>query len=80
MGPWIRYSLVRLGIFGAVFALLYAVGLNWWVSAIFATVVSFTSSYIFLSRAKSDLSHDLQRRLRQEPSGGEADAAAEDLD
>ena len=76
MSPWIRYSLVRLGVFGGVFALLYGLDISWWVALIFATVLSFTVAYIFMGNTRRALSQQLSQRLsKQEP---DADADIED--
>ena len=76
VSPWIRYSLVRLGVFGGVFALLYSVGVAWWVSLIFATVLSFTVGYIFLGETRRALSRQLGERFTTRDS--DPDAEAED--
>ena len=76
MSPWIRYSLVRLGVFGGVFALLYSLDIRWWVALIFATLLSFTVAYIFMGNARRALSQQLSQRLsKKEP---DADADIED--
>ena len=76
MSPWIRYSLVRLGVFGGVFALLYSLDIRWWVALIFATVLSFTVAYIFMGNIRQALSQQLSQRLsKKEP---DADADIED--
>ena len=80
MSAWLTYSLARLGIFIAVFALLYVVGITWWVSAIFAAVVSFTAAYIFLAGTRQQMAQIVQQRLesrRKKPSI-DLDALAED--
>lgn len=79
VNAWIRYSLARLGIFGAVFALLYLVGITWWVSLIFATVISFTAGYIFFHRLRQELAMELQQR-REERRRQQVDEDAETED
>lgn len=76
MSPWIQYSLVRVGLFGASFGLLLATGLDWWWAALIATVISMTVSYIFFSSLRDAVALDLQAR-RTEPAV-DPDAAAED--
>jgi hypothetical protein len=76
VSPWIRYSLVRLGVFGGVFALLYSVGVAWWVGLIFATILSFTVGYIFLGDTRRALSRQLGERFTTRDS--DPDAEAED--
>ena len=48
MTPWLVYSLVRLGLFAAVFALLYGV-LNFepWLAAVIAAIVGLCLAYLF---------------------------------
>ena len=48
MKPWLVYSLVRLGLFAAVFALLYGV-LNFepWLAAVIAAIVGLCLAYLF---------------------------------
>ena len=80
MSSWIAYSLVRLGIFGAVFLLLYLVGIAWWVSLIFATVVSLAASYIFLRNWREQMAHSLSTRAHSRHKAPHPDEAAEDED
>ena len=48
MKPWLLYSLVRLGLFAAVFALLYGL-MNFepWLAAIIAAIVGLCLAYLF---------------------------------
>jgi hypothetical protein len=76
VSPWIRYSLVRLGVFGGVFALLYSLAIRWWVALIFATLLSFTVAYIFMGNTRRALSQQLSQRIsKKEP---DVDADVED--
>ena len=79
MSPWIRYSLVRLGIFGAVFVLLYLLGFQWWVALIFATVISFTAGYVFFASTRDEIATRLRERAEQKKARQrDLDAEAED--
>ena len=80
MSAWLTYSLARLGIFAVVFALLYFVGITWWVSAIFAAVVSFTAAYIFLASTRQQMADSVRERFerRQKAPAVDEDALAED--
>lgn len=74
--PWILYSLLRLGLFGAVLGVLLAVGLDWWWAAIVATVIAMTVSYIFFASLRDAVALELhERRSRPEI---DPDAIAED--
>jgi hypothetical protein len=76
VSPWIQYTLLRLGIFGAALGLLLAIGLDWWWAAIVATIISMTVSYIFFGALRDAVAVDLAAR-RQRPAV-DADAEAED--
>ena len=80
MSAWLTYSLARLGIFAVVFALLYFVGITWWVSAIFALVVSTAAAYIFLAGTRQKMADSVRERLeqRQKKQMIDDDARAED--
>jgi uncharacterized membrane protein len=42
------FSAVRVLVFAIPFAILFALGLEWWIAALIAAVVGFCVSYIFL--------------------------------
>jgi hypothetical protein len=77
MTHWIRYSLIRIGLFGLVFAVLFTLGLEWWISALLATVIAFTVSYIFFAQQRDKLARDLAERAAQKKNL-DPDAAVED--
>lgn len=89
MSPWIQYSLLRLGLFGAVFAALYlllpaplaSIGVTGFavvvIAALVAAVIALTVSYIFFARLRDAVALDLAER-RRAPST-DLDAAAEDV-
>ena len=64
VSPWFRYSLIRLGLFAGTFSLLLVLGIVWWASALFATAISFTVSYIFFAKLRSAVAEDLATRVR----------------
>ncbi len=93
MNPWIQYSLVRLGIFGAAFAVLYlvlpapleSIGIEGFaviaIAAVIAAVVALTVSYIFFGRLRDAVAVDLAERRGKpvaDPDADAEDAAAED--
>lgn len=78
MSPWILYSLVRLGLFAATFAILLVLEFDWWWAAIVASIIALTISYIFFGRLRDAVAADLHAR-RTQPAG-DPDAAAEDAD
>ncbi len=76
MSPWIQYTLLRLGIFGAGLGVLLAIGLDWWWAAIIASVIAMTVSYIFFSSLRDAVALDLAARRERPPV--DEDAVAED--
>ena len=79
MSPWIRYSLIRLGLFGATFSLLMVLGIIWWASALFATAISFTVSYIFFHTLRTQVAADFAERVSKSKDNDQ-DSAIEDGD
>ncbi|EAR24665.1 hypothetical protein A20C1_11321 [marine actinobacterium PHSC20C1] len=80
MKPWILYSLLRLGIFAAVFALLMVTQLDWLLSAVIAAVVGFAISYIFFGKLRDAVALDIATRRAgpsHDPDRDAEDAAAE---
>jgi len=77
VSPWFRYSLIRLGLFAGTFGLLLVLGIVWWASALFATVISFTVSYIFFAKLRSEVAEDLATRV-QNSKKIDDDSAIED--
>ena len=77
MSPWIRYSLIRLGLFGATFSLLMVLNIVWWASALFATAISFTVSYIFFYTLRTQVAADFAERVNKSKNS-DADSAIED--
>ena len=75
--PWVLYSLIRLGIFVAVFGLLLLTPTPTWLSAIIAAVIGLCVSYIFFGKLRDAVALDLARR-RARPAA-DADSTAEDL-
>ena len=93
MNPWIRYSLVRLGIFLAAFAVLSlvlpapleSVGVVGFatvvIAAVTAAVIALTVSYIFFAKLRDAVAIDLAERRRKpvaDPDAAAEDAAADD--
>lgn len=74
--PWVLYSLIRLGIFVAVFGLLLLTPTPTWLSAIIAAVIGLCVSYIFFGKLRDAVALDLAAR-RARPAA-DADSTAED--
>ena len=76
--PWVLYSLVRVGVFLLVFALLMATQqLPWWLAAIIAAVIGLCVAYIFFGKLRDAVARDLAER-RSAPPVKDADQLAED--
>ena len=84
MTHWIRYSIIRIGLFALAFAGLFALGLEWWLAALLATVIAFTVSYIFFVQQRDQLARDLAERAaskkNQDPDADAEDQSASDGD
>jgi len=75
--PWVKYSLVRIGVFALAFGVMLAVGVIWWLAAILAAVISLCVAYIFFRGMRDAITANLSQR-RARPAAADADAAAED--
>lgn len=81
MNPWVVYSLVRLGLFGAAFGVLQLLELYWLWAAILATVVSMAISYIAFAGLRDRVAQDLAARRARgpvDPDAADEDALADD--
>ena len=75
MKPWVLYTLIRVGVFAAVFALLYALaGLEWWIAALIAAAIGLCVAYLFF-RPQRD---ELVRSIGAPPVRANTDESAED--
>ena len=59
MPAWIPFTLVRVGLFAAVFVVLMLVGLEGWLAAIVAAILAFMVSFIFFRRMRSRVATQL---------------------
>jgi hypothetical protein len=75
--PWVTYSLLRLGLFAAIFALLMLLNVEWWLSAILAAVIGLCVSYIFFGRLRDAVALDIAKR--REAPASDVDATVEDV-
>jgi len=79
---WVIYSLVRVGLFAATFALLYWLLPPdlWWLAAVCAALIALSLSYIFLAKLRDRVTADLAARAehRRASRPADPDAAAED--
>ena len=76
------YSLLRVGIFAAAFAVLLLIGAAPWLAAIIAAIIGFCVSYLFLREARDKVAEDVYTRRHaadeQAPTTPGSDEEAED--
>jgi hypothetical protein len=65
---WILYSIVRLALFGGVFAILMLLRVDLWIAGMAAAIIALCISYIFLK----------QPQAKPRPAKLDTDAVAED--
>lgn len=67
---WIGFSLIRVGMFAAVLAILVLLlpAIPFWISAIVAAIVAFCLSFIFLTRPRTELAVQIDRMRRGDAS------------
>ncbi|MEV7572944.1 DUF4229 domain-containing protein [Pseudarthrobacter sp. NPDC089323] len=58
-----RYSLIRLALFAPLLALLVILQLGWLPGVLFAALISFAISYLFLTKQRDAASAALQARF-----------------
>ncbi len=72
--PWLFYSVIRLGMFAVVLAvLLFLLPAEFpsWISAVVAAIIAFTLSYIFLRGPREAVSTSMyEARRKGEPTVG----------
>jgi ABC-type bacteriocin/lantibiotic exporter with double-glycine peptidase domain len=76
--PWIKYLLLRLGIFVVVLAVLLVFQVNPFLSAVCAAVASFVISYIFFRKMRDAVAAELAARNANPQPLRNADTEAED--
>lgn len=76
---WVVYSVLRVLAFAVPFAVLYLIGLDWWIAALGAAVIGFCLSYILLRPQRDRVARQLaEARSRSDARG--RDEVAEDVD
>lgn len=71
--PWIRYSLLRLGLFFGLFLFLRLLSFDWLFAALIAALVSFALSLLILDRERDRLSEVIHNRFSRSKSGSYRD-------
>ena len=77
---WFLYSLLRVGIFAAILALLLALKVEPWLAAVVAAVVGLCVSYIFFRPQRDALALSVERFRQSEKRDADSDAENAALD
>ncbi|NRD25248.1 DUF4229 domain-containing protein [Frigoribacterium sp. VKM Ac-2836] len=77
MKPWLKYSIVRLGLFAVVLGVLLVLRLDPLWATVIAAVVGFCVSYLFFAPLRHRVALDLADR-RSRPATPDDDSLAED--
>lgn len=78
---WLRYTLLRLGIFAVVLTILLLVlPVEPWISTIIAAIIAFCLSFLLLARPRAELALQLDevRHGRRREEAGPSDDEVED--
>lgn len=66
---WIKYTVIRLGLFLLLTIVIALIGASWLVAAVLAAMISFAVSVIFLSGMRDELSKQIyQKRTKNNDS------------
>ncbi len=63
MGVLWLYTLLRFAMFGVIFGLLLLFGLNGFIAAVVAVVLSIPLSYVLLSKPRAALAQNIEQRV-----------------
>jgi hypothetical protein len=75
---WIKYLLVRVGIFAVVLAVLLVFQVNPYLSAVVAAVAGFVLAYVFFRGLRNQVATELAERNSRPAVVKNADTEAED--
>jgi hypothetical protein len=78
MPSWLVYTGLRLAIFGGTFALLYLLGIEWWIAAVAAAIIGLCVSYLALGGLRARVAESLaaaRAKPRSSPDDDAEDAA-----
>jgi hypothetical protein len=71
---WLNYILIRVGLFVGVLVILVAIGLDKFVSALFAAMISLAISLIFFNKQRERVSEAVYKRINRNETVGSDDA------
>jgi uncharacterized membrane protein YqgA involved in biofilm formation len=76
--PWIKYSLIRVGIFVVVLVILLIVQVNPFIATVVAAVAGFVISYVFFRKVRDEVAAELANRNDKPEPVKNVDTDAED--
>ena len=78
MPAWIKYLLVRIGIFAVVLAILLVCQVNPYVATVAAAVAGFVLAYVFFRKLRDQVAAELASRNEKPTPVRNVDTDAED--
>jgi O-antigen ligase len=63
LGLFWLYTLLRFGLFGAIWALLWLVGVGWLIAAAIAVFLSIPLSWVLLARPRQAFAANIEQRV-----------------
>jgi mannitol-specific phosphotransferase system IIBC component len=72
---WIKYTVIRLGLFLLLTIVIALIGASWLIAAVLAAMISFAVSVIFLSGMRDELSKQIYQKRNK---NNDSDADFED--
>jgi uncharacterized membrane protein YdjX (TVP38/TMEM64 family) len=76
--PWIKYTLIRFGIFAIVLAILLVFQVNPFVATVVAAVAGFVLAYIFFRKLRDEVAKEFAARNEKPVAVRNVDTEAED--
>ncbi|MEJ1230480.1 MAG: DUF4229 domain-containing protein [Galbitalea sp.] len=78
MRPWVKYTIIRLGIVAVVLAVLLILQVNPFLATLIAVVVGFAVSYIFFRKLRDQVAFEFAKRNEKPEPIKNVDTDAED--
>lgn len=78
MPAWIKYLLVRIGIFAVVLAVLLVCQVNPFIAAVVAAVAGFVLAYVFFRKLRDQVAKEFATRNEKPAPVRNVDTDAED--
>ena len=78
MRPWLKYTLIRLGIFAVALVVLLLLNVNPFIAAVVAAVIGFVLAYIFFRKLRGQVAAELAASREKPQAVKNADTDAED--